>query len=415
MTVETAKGSLRRDVQILSIIGLGHGLSHFFLLALPPLFPLLKDAFNVNYAALGFLITVLNVATATTQLPAGMLVDRFGARGMLIGGLILLGGSIGLIGLADNYWMALVLVILAGIGNSVVHPVDYVILTTSVDQRRIGRAFSIHTFTGNVGFILAPVTMILLANLFGWRSALMVCALLAAVAASFLIAWGGLLQDPATAVRRKEPEKERPPEGAALYLNANILPLFFFFVVMALVTSGIHSFSVTALVDYQSLDLGAANTVLTGFLIASAAGILAGGPIADSIKRRAAYTIAIMCFGALLMALMGAFQLPFLFLLLFYVLFGLSQGTIRPIRDMMVRNAAPDGAIGRVFAFVSIGINVGAAISPLLLGFLIDLGRPELVFYLFAAFTLAGVLTVSIAKRHPRNSTISKPRFRSMR
>ena len=409
MTVEYAKGSPRRDAQILSMIGLGHGLSHFYLLALPPLFPLLKDAFGVSYAALGLLMTALNVATATTQLPAGVLIDRFGARGMLICGLALMGGAIALIGLATDYWMALVLVIIAGIGNSVIHPADYVILTASVNQRRVGRAFSIHTFSGNIGFILAPVTMILLANMVGWRSALMICALLAAIAIALLIAWGGMLQNPANIGEKKRPDEEPAPSGLALYLNAKILPLFFFFVATAMVTSGIQTFSVTVLVDYHALDLKTANTVLTAFLIASATGILLGGPVADSIKRHRTYAVAIMCFGALLMAIMGAIQLPFLILLLLYAIFGLTQGTIRPVRDMLVRAAAPKGATGRIFGFVSTGLNVGAAMSPVLFGYIIDIGKPHLAFYLLAAFTLAGVLTVGILKRHSANSAVTDP------
>jgi len=407
MTVEYAKGSPRRDAQILSMIGLGHGLSHFYLLALPPLFPLLKDAFGVSYAALGLLITVLNVATATTQLPAGMLIDRFGARGMLIGGIGLMGGAIGLIGLATDYWMVLVLVVVAGIGNSVIHPADYVILTASVNQRRIGRAFSIHTFAGNIGFILAPVTMILLANMVGWRSALMTCTLLAAVAILVLVAWGGMLQSPAEIAEKNTSEEDPAPSGIALYLNAKILPLFFFFVATAMVTSGIQTFSVTVLVDYQALDLKMANTVLTAFLIASATGILLGGSIADSIKRHRTYAVAIMFFGALLMAIMGAIQLPFLILLLLYAVFGLTQGTLRPVRDMLVKAAAPEGTLGRIFGFVSTGLNVGAALSPVLFGFIIDIGKPHLVFYFLAAFTLAGVLTVGILKRRPANSAVT--------
>ena len=52
---------LRRDIKVMSLIGLAHGLSHFYQLVLPPLFPLLKDAFGVSYTELGLMMTLFSV------------------------------------------------------------------------------------------------------------------------------------------------------------------------------------------------------------------------------------------------------------------------------------------------------------------------------------------------------------------
>ena len=70
---------LRRDIKVMSLIGLAHGLSHFYQLVLPPLFPLLKDAFGVSYTELGLMMTVFYVMSGVFQTPAGFLVDRWGA------------------------------------------------------------------------------------------------------------------------------------------------------------------------------------------------------------------------------------------------------------------------------------------------------------------------------------------------
>ena len=163
---------MRRNVQVLALIGSGHAVSHFYLLALPPLFPLLRDELDVSYAALGLLVTLFNVATGVAQVPAGFLVDRFGARRLLLLGLALMGAAMTALGFAPSYWLMLVLVAVAGIGNSVFHPADYAILSASVDRAWLGRAFGIHTFTGNIGFMPAPGGMIALTALLGWRGAL---------------------------------------------------------------------------------------------------------------------------------------------------------------------------------------------------------------------------------------------------
>ena len=164
--------SARQDLKVISLIGTAHFFSHFYILVLPPLFPLLRDEYGVGYTALGLALAVLNGITGLTQAPVGFLVDRFGARVILIAGLALFSLAIGLIGLLPSYPMLLALMVVAGLGNSVFHPADYAILSSAVDQRRMGRAFSIHTFGGYAGFALAPPVIVYLAALFDWRIAL---------------------------------------------------------------------------------------------------------------------------------------------------------------------------------------------------------------------------------------------------
>jgi MFS family permease len=168
---------------------------------------------------------------------------------------------------------------------------------------------------------------------------------------------------------------------------------------MAMVTSGVQSFSVTALVTLQNVDLGAANTILTAFLITSSAGILLGGLLADRTRRYA--LISVLAFGSagLLLLLPGLIALPAVALTLLFGLAGLLQGSVRPARDMMVRAVTPPGATGRVFAFVMTGLNVGAAITPLLFGLILDLGEPRLVFWLLAGFFALAILVILLVQQ----------------
>jgi MFS family permease len=392
----------KRYAAIMGMIGSGHAVSHFYLLALPPLFPLLKAEFGVGYAALGLLVTVFNVATGAVQVPAGVLVDRIGARPVLLAGLVLSGLGIGLIGLAGQYWMVLGLVVVAGIGNSVFHPADYAILNASVDPKRIGRAFALHTFTGNVGFTLAPATMILLSSLWGWRWALGLAGLAALAVVAGLLANGHLLRDDAAKPAGAEDAEAMAPAGLRPLLTPGVLTMFAFFVCIAMVTAGVQSFSVTALVAFQGTGLGPANTVLTAFLVASAAGVLLGGPIADRTVRHGLLAAAAMAGSALLFFVVGNAQLPVLALIAVFAAVGLLQGSVRPSRDMMVRAVTPKGATGRVFAFVSAGLNLGAAVTPVLFGLLIDLGHAEWVFFLLAAILLLAIATVGVARTRHR-------------
>ncbi len=175
--------------------------------------------------------------------------------------------------------------------------------------------------------------------------------------------------------------------------------MFAFFVFIAVISSGIQSFSVTALVQHQGIGLGAANTVLSVFLVMSALGILAGGPIADRTGRHGLVAVVCLVASAALMAIVGLVALPLAVIVLSFVLIGLLQGAIRPSRDMMVRAATPKGAEGRIFAFVSTGLNVGAAMTPVLFGYLIDLGHADAIFFAMAAVLLVAVATVGVSRR----------------
>ena len=147
----------------LSLISSGHYLSHFYGLVLPPLFPLLKTEFDISYIELGLAITAYSLLGGILQAPVGFLVDRLGPSRVLLSGMALIAASVLLMGFVSSYWMLLVLAIFAGLGNSVFHPADYAILAGSVGEKRLGRAYSMHTFSGFLGGACAPVAMLALA------------------------------------------------------------------------------------------------------------------------------------------------------------------------------------------------------------------------------------------------------------
>ena len=389
---------MRRNVQVLALVGSGHAVSHLYLLALPPLFPLLREDLGASYAALGLLVTVFNIATGAAQIPAGFLVDRFGARRLLLLGLAIMGTAMTALGFAPTYWLMLVLIATAGIGNSVFHPADYAILTASVERGWLGRAFGIHTFAGNLGFVLAPATMIALTAVLGWRGALSAAGLVAFVVLGAMLFWGELLRDETRSADAGRRLDDGSSAGTRLLLSWPVLLLFLFYVLAAMFTSGVHSFSVTALNGLWGTDLTLANVILSAFLTASALGILLGGLIADHTHRHALLTVAVFGAAAALMLAAGLVPLPTIVLALLFVAIGLLQGSARTSRDMLVRRVTPPGATGRVFAFVMTGLNVGAAITPVLFGLLLDLGEPRFVFLLLALFLVVAGGVVLLAQ-----------------
>jgi MFS family permease len=171
-------------------------------------------------------------------------------------------------------------------------------------------------------------------------------------------------------------------------LSPAVLEMTAFFVTLALSNGGLQNFSVAAWVDGQGLSLTLANAALTGFLFASAAGVLFGGVVADRTKHHG--LVAAFGFGsaAALVLLVGGGVVGGLLLVPVMAAAGFLSGMIMPSRDMLVRAAAPPGQAGAVFGIVSTGFNLGGMVGPPLFGWLLDSGSPRLIFVAAAAFML---------------------------
>jgi FSR family fosmidomycin resistance protein-like MFS transporter len=403
------------DLRVIGLIGVAHAVSHFFQLVLPPLFPLLKDAFGVSYAELGLLATFFYVASGLSQTPAGFAVDRFGARAVLVAGIVLFATANLLIGLAPSYWLMVPLVVAAGIGNSVFHPADYSILTAAVRKEWMARAYGVHQLGGNIGWVLAPAAVLTLSHFFGWRLALAILGLLGYVLA--IVVWW---QSKALAVGdvKFAPDRSRGvrvatgPRRAPLQLlmAPSILICFAYFAMLAMALTGFQSFLPAALNTAHGTSLAAAGWALSGYLIGGAAGILFGGWLADHSRRHERILALGLLAAALLVLIVGLIDLPIGPLVLMMSAAGFCSGTTSPSRDMMVRGATPPGSTGKVFGFVYSGLDLGSALVPPLLGLFLDHGMPMGVFAVTAlALAVCIVLAYALQRAVVMNTLELKP------
>jgi len=375
-------------LRTLTLISAAHWVSHFHLLVLPMLFPFLKTALGVGYIELGFALTVFAVVSALTQAPVGYLVDHFGARKILLIGLCLGGLALILIGLQLSYSVLIASAVLLGLANSVYHPADYAILATHMDEARMGRAFSIHTFAGYLGGAVAPAIVGALAALTGGVGALIVSGAIGPLVALLLILFA---VPEARTSRHQGVGGEAPKQNI---VTPALIVLTVFFTLLGLSNAGISNFGVVALMNGYGVSFSTANAALTAYLAASAIGVLAGGFLADHTHRHG--QVAAVCFGinAAIVLLIALVALPQVLLTTAMTAAGFLGGVIAPSRDMLVRNAAPPGAAGRAFGIVSTGFNFSGILSPLLFGWVMDRNLPHWVFGLSAVFM---VLTVVIA------------------
>ena len=385
------------SLRTLAAISVAHWVSHFHLFVLPMLFPFLKEQLGVGYIELGFALTVFGVVSGLTQAPIGYLADHIGARKVLLIGLTVGGLALIMLGLHLSYVSLIVSAALLGLANSVYHPCNYAILSTHMDEARMGRAFSVHTFAGFLGGAVAPAIMAALVATIGGLGALIVAGAVGPVVALLLMAVR--IPDASSA----DHKTDGAPAPQQSIVTPAIIVLTIFFMLLGLSNAGISNFGVVALMSGYGVTFSAANIALTAFLGASAVGVLAGGYLADRTQRHGNVAAACFAINAVIITVIATINLPSAVLTAAMGLAGFLGGVIAPSRDMLVRNAAPAGAAGRAFGIVSTGFNFSGILSPLLFGWIMDQHMPHWVFGASVAFMVMTVLLALVTGRKPQD------------
>ena len=187
-----------------------------------------------------------------------------------------------------------------------------------------------------------------------------------------------------------------------------MLIFFLLFCVITFTTSGVYVFTINALIELRGTGYVVANAALTGFLFASALGVLLGGFLADRFGRHDMVATVFLLVAAGAIVLPVFFDLPPVALVAAMAVSGLAFGTVQPARDMMVRAITPPGEMGKTFGFLSVGMAVGASLAPLLFGWLMDHGRPDGVFIGAAVFMLLIILTALAGRLVGRRSGLRR-------
>ncbi len=389
---------LRHDAEVIGLVGSAHLLSHFLQLILAPLFPLLKDEFGVGYAALGLMVSVMYTVSGISQTTAGFIVDRYGARRVLLFGMATFSLAMLLTGLATSYWMLIAVALLAGVGNSVFHPADFSILNAKVNPKRLGYAFSTHGIGGNFGWLAAPVFSIGISSVYGWRAATISAGVLGLLITAIIASRSALsgAQTNVGGLRHKaESVRERGlKDDVRALLSKPVLKCFAFFTFYSMALVGLQTFSVPVTTALYGVSLVGASAALTGLLFGGILGIVVGGIAAAHSNRHNLVAASGMLIGAALTLLLESGVVPLWLLTGTMTMVGFFIFSTQPSRDILVRGATPPGATGKVYGFVYSGLDLGGSLSPLLFGWMLDQHLPQWVFGAASMFMLVAVATV---------------------
>ncbi len=398
MSVAPTEAATKRDAEVISLIGLAHGTSHFFHLMLPPLFPWLMAEFALSYTEAGFLMTVFFVVSGIGQALAGFVVDRIGARPVLLFGVGTLGLSALVLASAGSYAGLLAAAVVAGLGNSIFHPADFTILNRRVSNTRLGHAFSVHGLTGNLGWAAGSVVMAGVAAASTWRSAALVAALIGLAVFALLVWRRSALNDTAeAAVVSGEARKAAPAARSLAFLRSSAVWLCFAFFLITTAAFGVlQNYAPAILHNVYALTLPVASFGLTAYLLGSAVGMVAGGFAAARFEDSEFVIAPALTLSAITALMLASGMSPAMAVLPLMALTGVGVGVAGPNRDLLVRRAATAQfgatAYGRVYGFVYSGLDIGLATAPLIFGPMLDAGRHAAPLLGVAALQVAALL-----------------------
>lgn len=389
---------LRQDATIIGLVGVAHASSHFSHLLLPLLFPVFMREFDLSYSELGFLMTLFFVISGLGQAGAGFVVDRFGARRVLYASEALFIAACVAASLAQGYAGLMLVAVLAGLGNASFHPVDFTILNQRVSAPRLGHAFSMHGLTGNLGWALAPVFLVGLGSVIGWRGAYVAAALLYALILALLVLQRDKL---CTEVLVRQPQSQQHAGGDLAFLKLPVVWWCFAYFMLSTMTLGLmQNYAVSILQVVHGASMEAATLTLTAYMLFAATGIFAGGFVAA--RRSDSDRVLALCMGggAVLMLLCSTGWLGAAGTMVVLAVTGFALGIGAPSRDLLIKKATPKGATGRVYGTVYSGFDVSFALSPLLFGALMDRGWYNATFVVAAVTLLLSVVAaVGVGRR----------------
>jgi MFS family permease len=409
-----------RDSQsslVVGLVGGSHVVNHTFFMLLPPIYLELATSLDVSTTEIGFALGLLGVVVTALQLPFGYVSDRYGRLPVLA---ISLGaGTLGTVMLVatTTYWWLILAQLVIGVGIAGHHPAHYPLLSAATDPGTRGRAYSIHGFTGAVGFA-APPALIAAGGSVGlvWQDIYGGVAVVSGVftVGALWILWRWVDDDVTDA-----PPHEPAAAGATIrgrvgrYLRDLVsAPGIVLLTVLWLVTStalwGIRQYTALLLEAGYAIPEADAGFAVALMLAISAALILVGGVLVDRFSPGRVLVGGYVAMVAIAVLLAWG-ALPVVAVLGIVLLFSATGDTSRPARATLADRFSPATDIGKNFGLLTIGISGGQAVAPFILSPVIETWGVQAGFSVIAALGLLALVLTARVLTHDHGAPSGQP------
>ncbi len=377
------------EKHIILLTGLGHFLVHCVTMILPVILILLESEFNISLVKLGTLVTTQFLFMGLGGLPAGILVDRFSSKRILI--FYFIGLSLSCLWLynSTSYYSFAIGMASLGLVAGLYHPAGLKIISHAKD---VSRYMSYHGVFGSMGLATGPLFAAWVSNSYTWRLAYLVLAFI-----SFL----GLVM-----TMFYSEEKNENPEWPSLKVNLSRSHLILFTVsaIWGIAHHGVFNFLPYYFSERVELGFNPVSEggILTGFVLGlGILGQLFGGRIGSRYPRK-----------SLLVWVVGL-NIPFLLLMSYswgtpLILFACMMGAInfmfQPISNSLIADVSPVQGRGLIYC-ISFALSFGVgSFSGIICGYIGDYLQTNMIFLAMALILIPATIFAWLLKKDVKKS-----------
>lgn len=379
----------RTHLAVLAVLGVTHLLNDMMQSLIPAAYPILKEAYALDFVQIGMITLVFQVAGAMLQPVIGMVTDRYPAPySPVVGMMFTLSGLVSL-GFAHSYSMILVSVALIGVGSSIFHP-EATRMARYAAGGRQGLAQGIFQVGGQAGGALGPVFAALI--IVPWGQPSLAWFAVTALMAMMLLTWIGSKQRRISAefsaLRASSKMGVETVRHAPLTIVIGLVVLTLLMFTKNAYGESFRSFYTFYLMGRFGLSIPSAQMMLFIYLLAAAAGVLIGGIAGDRIGRYRIIWISVLGPLPLTLALpyVDLFWTGVLTIMINLIMASAFASILIYAMDLLPNRI---GLIGGLFYGLNFGLG---GIAAALLGLLADSYGVETVYRICSFLPLAGLL-----------------------
>lgn len=348
--------SLFKNRQLFAL-ALGHFGVDMYPNILPVMYPLLVASLGLSYTMIGVMQLIYTAVYSLGQPLFGYLADRYGGRYFAVGGVLITSIFTGMIGLSWNYPSLIIMLALGGIGIAVFHPQGAMNTAAVTTSERRASAMSIYMLGGSVGFAAGPmIGVALLATPWGLHS-----TPLLVIPGALIAFWLWHLMIKVDQVKRAATAKSTHLQAPPVSRRAIIALVALVAIVMtrSWATQSLNNF-LPLWYDSRHLSVSLASQVLFVMLMATAAGGLLGGYLADRFGRRRVVAISLFLGSpALFLFLSSTGVSSFFVVAVMGLIFGSSNSvTLVMAQELLPRRMGVASGLILGLAFITGGLGV---------------------------------------------------------
>ncbi|MGH8790505.1 MAG: MFS transporter [Cupriavidus necator] len=353
----------------------------------------IQNEFNLDARSAGLLLSAFYVSYALMQLAAGWLGDRFGARVILVFSVACWSVFTGATGMATTFAMLFVIRVLFGIGEGGFAPASSVTIAEAFPKPERARAKSLVIGASFLGSAIGSGAIAALIHSHGWRFAYHVFGLFGILVA--VVLWFAVKRPP-----RRPKQAGKAAFSAllrSLVLRKTMLIFFFANIVYVALVSWMPSF----LIRVRHIDILHAGMASAVPYVVAFACLIVVGWLLDKVgqgRERVFMAVGATAMAVFIALMAYAESLPAMLTLWTLALMGYTvvYGTVFAIPLKHI----PDESVGSAAGIINFGGQLAAAISPALIGLLMDVVPGSYVLpYAALLVSALGALAVALTWR----------------